>query len=281
MLLEIHCHTDYSRGIKVKYDGVTRPADVIAAAARKGLDAIAITDHNTMKGYEQAKRWGKKYGIAEFPGEEMNTRDGHVLAFGIQETIRPGLSALDTIDRIHSQGGLAVAVHPFDIKHEGLGQLSFQCDAVETFNAINVDRLSNMHAKRFCRSHDMPFTAGSDAHSAEMIGRAVNELRADSLDTAIKAIKKRRNIIHPHYHSALVMMNWALDRLRLSEPDVRAYVDGNYRWHKRMASRKLIGLLKYSPGRVDHLFKTMAYVSLGSVFTYGMVKEMMSFLAPR
>ncbi len=281
MLLEIHCHTHYSKGTKVLYDGVSSPRDIIAAAKNKGLDAIAITDHNTMYGYLQARKFAKKYSITVFPGEEMNTLDGHLMAFGINETIPPHKSALETIDMIHEQAGIAIAVHPFDVKHDGLGALAKHCDAVEIFDAINVDRISNMHAKRFARKHGLPFTAGSDAHSAEMIGRSVNELDASSIDAVIKSIKKKKNIIHPQYHSAITMMNWAVERLKLSEKDVRMYVDENYRWHKRAVSKRMLGLLKYSPGRIDNLFKTMAYVSLGSVFTYRVAKEIASFMNPR
>lgn len=280
MFLEIHAHTHYSFGSKVRFDGVSSPEEIVKAAKRKGLDAIAITDHDTMKGYEKAKKYSKKYGVRVFPGEEISTHEGHLLAFGISEVIGR-CHVLDAIDKIHAQGGIAVAVHPFDVKREGLGKLAVHCDAAEIFNAINVDRISNLHAKRFITKRSMPFTTGSDAHSAEMIGRSINELDAASIDTVIKSIKKKNNIIHPRYHSTITIMNWALQRLRLSEDYIKVYVDENYRWHKRVASKKALGLLRYSPGKIDNLFKTMAYMSLGGVFTYGLSREIVSFLNPQ
>jgi predicted metal-dependent phosphoesterase TrpH len=265
----------------VFYDGVSSPRDIVEAAKRRGLDAIAVSDHNTMNGYKEAKKFSKKYGITVFPAEEISTPQGHLLAFGISENIRPGISVLETIDMIHDRGGIAIAVHPFDVKREGLGSLAKKCDAVEIFNSINVDRISNMHAKRFVRKHEMPFTVGSDAHSAEMIGCSINEMCASSLDDVIKSIMKKRNIIHPRYHSTTMMMNWAVQRIKLSNEYIEKYIDENYRWHRRVISKHMLNLTKHSPGRVDNLFKTFAYVSLGSVFTYRVMSEIASFLNPQ
>ena len=102
MKIEMHSHTNYSRGKKILYDGVEPPEAMVRRAKEIGLEALAITDHNTMLGIKKAKAAGKKYGVMIIQGEEMHSQQGHVTALGIQETIRPGLSILETVDQVHS-----------------------------------------------------------------------------------------------------------------------------------------------------------------------------------
>ena len=118
MKLELHTHTNYSHRSKVFYDGVNSPEEMVRQAARNGTGALVITDHDTMKGFPKARKAGRKYGIQVIPGEEVTTKRGHVVAVNIQDAIPAGLSLRETIDRIHSQGGLAIASHPFDIMRE-------------------------------------------------------------------------------------------------------------------------------------------------------------------
>ena len=47
MSYDLHCHTVFS-------DGSTDVKDLLRAAERKGLDGIAITDHDTFEGYYKA-----------------------------------------------------------------------------------------------------------------------------------------------------------------------------------------------------------------------------------
>ncbi|MBV9577729.1 MAG: PHP domain-containing protein, partial [Chloroflexi bacterium] len=47
-MIDLHVHTTAS-------DGRLSPTDVVAAAAERGLDAIAITDHDVLSGIEEAR----------------------------------------------------------------------------------------------------------------------------------------------------------------------------------------------------------------------------------
>lgn len=78
--LDPHIHTLYSG------DSKNIPDDIVKIAKKRGLDAIAITDHNTIKGYEViAKR--NIEDILIIPGIEISTREGHIVALGITEEI--------------------------------------------------------------------------------------------------------------------------------------------------------------------------------------------------
>ena len=48
---DLHIHSKYS------YDGILEPKDIVKIAIKKGLDGIAITDHNTVKGALEAKKY--------------------------------------------------------------------------------------------------------------------------------------------------------------------------------------------------------------------------------
>ena len=143
MKFELHCHSYYSVGTKIVWEGLNSPKEMIKAAKRKGLSGIAITDHDSNRSWKQAREIAKKEGMIFIPGIEISSRKGHIIGLGLNDFIKKDLSIDETIERIHEQGGIAVASHPFDIKGEGIRENYKKADAVEVFNALNVDQLSN------------------------------------------------------------------------------------------------------------------------------------------
>jgi len=273
MLLELHAHSYHSHRNKIKYDGIASPCEMIKAAAAKKIDAIALTDHNSGLGWKEAKKTAKQQDIEFIPGEEIDTSDGHVLALNISDVIMPGMSVEETVDKIHAQGGIAVASHPFDIKFDGTREKSLACDALEAFNCINSERFANKRCMRFARLHNKPVTAGSDAHAPFMIGRGLTVVRADSLERALREIKNGRTELIASYQPISAIMRWSIDKLKMSEMDVLSYIEENYRGPKKFISKKMLGLTRRSPGNIDIIFKAMAYFSLGSVVAYSAIKN--------
>lgn len=265
MRVELHTHNYFSMQTKVLYDGLDSPADMVNHAAELGLDAIVITDHNTMDGYERVKKFAKKASILVIPGEEISCAQGHLIAVGIQEFIKPKLSVLETVDNIHAQGGVAIAPHPFDVTKDGLREFSIHCDAIEVFSAINVDRISNLVAKKFAKKHHMPGVASSDAHFQQMLGHGVTDVAGDDVDGIINAIKKGK-VSLPKSNSYLpveLMTYWAVERLKKSYDYTMEYIDANYHGPKKVLSKRMLRLVNRSPGNIDRIFKCMGYVSLG------------------
>ena len=72
---DLHIHTKYS-------DGSGSPKDIIYNARKKGLNGIAITDHNTLEGYFRAKDIDAN--ITILPGFEVSTEAGHILVLGLE-----------------------------------------------------------------------------------------------------------------------------------------------------------------------------------------------------
>ena len=80
-MIDLHVHTTAS-------DGQYTPAQIIQKAAEKNLKAIAITDHDTVAGLEEAKAGGRELGVTVVPGIELNitfpTGEFHLLGLGIK-----------------------------------------------------------------------------------------------------------------------------------------------------------------------------------------------------
>jgi predicted metal-dependent phosphoesterase TrpH len=108
-LADPHCHTTAS-------DGMVGPAQLVADAVARGLDLIAITDHDTMANAEEVFARGQEAGLAVVKGQEVTTRwpaQTHVLGLFLERPVRVGMSLRDTVTAIHDQGALAVIPHPF------------------------------------------------------------------------------------------------------------------------------------------------------------------------
>ncbi len=275
MLAELHCHSIYSKRIKVPHEGMDKPKAMLLHAKRLGIDVIAISDHDEFRGAQEAVKPGKNIGIIVIPAEEVTTANGHMIALGIQEKIKPMMSALETIDLIHSQGGIATAPHAFDINNDGLRGLAKHCDAMEAFNAINIDRISNFKGLSFAVENKIPMIAGSDAHSLVMMGRGLTELPdVHDIDGALNAIRKGRvGVATKKYVPIKVIMDWSMHRLKFSYDFVWDYIEQNYSQPKKLISKRMLSLVNRYPGRTDFLFKAIAYFSLGSVIAYSAAKE--------
>jgi predicted metal-dependent phosphoesterase TrpH len=274
MLAELHSHTYYSRGTKVLYEGLNSPEQMVKHTKRLGLDAIAITDHDTMKGCSSVRRLSKKYGILVMPGEEVSTADGHLVALGVNEFIPPKLGIDETLELVHGQGGIGIAAHPFAFSRRCLGSLAKKCDAMEVFNALSLERIANIKNSYFAKKYNIPKVAGSDAHCLSMIGYGITDIRASGLDSALKAIRNGRTEVIGRYPPTHVVMDWSVSRLKLSYAYVIDYMNRNYKWPKRTIGRKLLGLVEKSPGNIDYLFRMVAYMSLGSTVIYSVIRQL-------
>jgi len=275
MLVELHTHSHYSKGTQVPVEGLNSPEEMVWYAKKIGLGAIAITDHDEIKGTLQAMKYAKKYDMVVIPGEEVSTVSGHLLCIGVEKFIKPGMTVEETVDEVHDQDGIAIGDHPFDIKNAGIGELAAKTDVIEVFNAINMERITNIRARKFAQMHKKPQVAGSDAHWTEMIGYGVNGIDAYDLDGILKAVGKGRVEVQGRYIPAAIIMRWAITRLKLSYPHTLDYINNNYSWPKRVISRHMLGLVKKSPGRIDYLLKSLGYFGLGSAVVYSVMKNTM------
>lgn len=207
--VELHCHTLYSG------DSLAQPEALLRACQRKGIDRLAITDHNTIAGALRCRELDEQRVIV---GEEIMTRQGELLAFFVQEEIPPGLPPEEVIARLREQGALISVAHPFDYLRKGAWALSALLeiaplvDAIEMFNARCVIPGANLQAQQFARQQRLPGTVGSDAHTACEVGRATLLLPyfddALSLKQALGQAQAQSSLSPPWVHLASRYAVW-------------------------------------------------------------------------
>lgn len=198
--VDLHVHTYHSP------DSLTTPRDVVRWARRRGLGALAITDHNTLAGAHAVRE------ISPIPiivGSEIMTSAGEIIGLFLNEEIPPGLSPQETTERIHAQGGLVYVPHPIDrVRRSALGLEALlgiieQVDCIEILNARVTYTLDNRHAEAVARAYRLLQGAGSDAHQGFEIGQAYVELAPFS-DAASFARAMTRATVHGRISSPLV-----------------------------------------------------------------------------
>ncbi len=198
---ELHCHNTFSNfhvGDKEPpYDCNVHMRDQLGRALDLGINALFVTNHNTLAGYEQLRTYGRDHEafrhVSIFPAEEITVDTGaHVLAYGIREEIRAGMTLEETLDEVHRQDGVSSAPHPFSLL-DAVRDNASKCDMIEVFNSNNVDIVSNARASAFALEHGMTEVAGSDSHVLSTLGRCVNVIDAEgTLDDALSAMRHGR-----------------------------------------------------------------------------------------
>jgi len=174
---DLHNHTHFSP------DSILSPEYLVRRARERGIDVIAVTDHDTIEGGLRCRELAADEApeLRVIVGEEVRTKDGEILGLFLTEEIPRDLSAEETVYRIHGQNALAGAPHPFDafrsgLKPEAMVDIVGQLDFIEGLNARMMFSRHNQHAQQLAAEYGKPMTAASDAHSAREVGRAYVEM---------------------------------------------------------------------------------------------------------
>lgn len=182
--IDFHVHTQYS------HDAMITVEELVHYAKKRGLDGVAITDHDRLEG---AIKIAKETDLLVIPGVEVSSLNGHVVALNIRENIPRNLSADETVDRIHEAGGKAIACHPIGFLKGGLGKhVNSKFDAVEVINASAFPfNYSVRQCRKLASTIGIAQVAGSDAHYGPEIGYAYTVISAEpTVEDVIKALTK-------------------------------------------------------------------------------------------
>jgi predicted metal-dependent phosphoesterase TrpH len=150
--IDPHVHTEYS------FDSEVPISQVINISRRKGLDGVAITDHNSIEGALKLEQNGSD-GFIIIVGEEIKTSKGEITGLFLKEWVPPGLSPEETIKNIKSQGGLVCITHPFSrlrgsrLQFEALKRVIENVDIIERFNSRNIFQADNNRAYTFAKDN--------------------------------------------------------------------------------------------------------------------------------
>ena len=185
MKLDLHIHSGYSR------DATASAIEIVKRCKSIGLDGIAITDHNEIKGSLEAYSVAAAEGIVVVRGVEVSAKEGHVLALGVGELIPRGLTVRETVEKIRAAGGVAVAAHPGRFP-SGIGikrARTIDFDAIEVLNGGSSSR-SNARANAVAKHRGLSMTGGSDAHGIEQIGKSWTIVEGTGEEDVISAIER-------------------------------------------------------------------------------------------
>jgi hypothetical protein len=103
---DFHAHTTWS-------DGTLSPFAIVRQADRRGLDVLAVTEHNGTTAGKLARGYAKATGgPLVLVGEEITSARFHMIAVGLERTVSPDVGSVAAVDDVHGQGGVVFAAHP-------------------------------------------------------------------------------------------------------------------------------------------------------------------------
>ena len=185
-------------------DGLAPPAKILDAAERAGLNVIALTDHDDIRGAfvirDLASRGNSP--VEVITGVEVTTRSGHLLALWIEDELPMFAPLAQTIALIHERGGMAIVPHPLSYLTFSIGEGALRSlhaadpkcriDGIELANPSYAGRVRQRRAawlnQRLLGAAE---TGSSDAHHAELVGTAWTEFPGISAADLRRAITER------------------------------------------------------------------------------------------
>jgi predicted metal-dependent phosphoesterase TrpH len=180
---DLHCHTS------VSHDSPAKIENIISFAKKRGVDVIAVTDHN--KAYKGPLLIN---GVHIIPGSEIITADDeHILAYFIREDIQAGLPFKEVVSRVHQQGGFASWAHPMRrgaFQKEEAKERMLLVDCIESGNSMDIEENRTIITKT-CDYFSLIKTGGSDTHIEGQVGTGV--VRVFEIPTKENFIELLRN----------------------------------------------------------------------------------------
>jgi predicted metal-dependent phosphoesterase TrpH len=159
--IDFHVHSKYS------YDSLLLPQDLIKLARKKGLDCIAITDHDSIVGGLKTSKLNDTE-LKIITGIEIRSEIGDVIGLFVNEQIKSS-KFLEVVNDIREQGGVVVLPHPFKNRTYLSNKIIQNVDIIEVKNGRIKPELNNM-AAQIAERNELPAVGGSDAHLAREVG---------------------------------------------------------------------------------------------------------------
>lgn len=182
---DLHGHSRYS---KIPEGVPHYPVDVIERAKEVGLDGVAITGHDTVKGLDEALNLAAKHGVIVVPGLEISSftfywkgfHFPHILALGVTpDLVKARKDRIPTfrdpetvIKWIHDHGGIAIAPHPNPkgaitaLSYEQVERYQHLLDGIETHRLTGKNEKMEQLARRL----NIAGLGSSDFHKLEQVG---------------------------------------------------------------------------------------------------------------
>ena len=218
MLIDLHIHEK-----QFSKDSFLALEEIVEIAKENGLDAICITDHDSMGLREYAAEYTKKTGFPIFVGIEFYSLQGDILAFGIDSYPDKRVSAQEFIDYVHAQGGVVIAAHPFRHNRRGLEDNLATLKGVDAVEILNGSTMpdATMMAVQYAKKYGFATTGGSDCHYPHKVGTCATyfEEPIHTMDELVAAIKNHK--CKPVFHQDFSYFLWDINKLQWTIEDMQ------------------------------------------------------------
>ena len=167
MKVDLHLHDN-----KYSTDSHISIEEIVREAKRKGLDGIALTNHENPDVVKEIDELVEKYDFVIFPGVEYLTKDGDIVAFGIDKLPEEQMSAQEFIQYVDKFGGTCTAAHPYRTNNRGLEDKLYTVKgltAIEGYNGSTSDYHNGLAVKAG-KELGIQVVGSSDAHVVEKVG---------------------------------------------------------------------------------------------------------------
>lgn len=207
---DLHLHSFHSPDCNMSLDTIIR------TCLRRGINCIALTDHNKISNALALQR------LAPFPviaGEEVKTTEGEIIGLFLTDEIPRGMSPGATVEAIRRQGGVVYIPHPFDrvrrsvLRTEALLEIVGEVDVIETYNSRISFPADVATAVRFADKYGKLKGAGSDSHVWWELGNSHVEMPefeggSEEFLQSLAQGKIHGKLTNPVAHFASTLTKW-------------------------------------------------------------------------
>jgi len=185
-------------------DGVSGVEDLLAAAVARQLDVVAITDHERIDAAVVARRIAleRRLPIDVIVGEEITTRNGHLVGLFMTQRLKPWGTMRDAVARVHDQGGICIVAHPLVpyplcASERTIRRMLDEADsahhpdAIEALNPTTPRMRWSRRVPALVEEMGLAAVASSDAHHADLVGRATTRFPGHTGDDLRAAVLAR------------------------------------------------------------------------------------------
>jgi hypothetical protein len=201
---DFHAHTRFS-------DGFLSPFDIVLQARRRGLDVLAVTEHNLVFPGQIARAYSRTIpgGPTVLVGEEVTTNRYHLHGIGLTEKVDASQPVSKVIDDIHAQGGIAIAAHPVKRFWPTFDPVRDKLDGAEVMHPLVFSaqgrsgsgwrwgEMREFYTRAKTDGHDLMAIGSSDYHFFSPLGVCRTLVFAKGTDEAavMEALRAKRTVV--------------------------------------------------------------------------------------
>ena len=173
MLVDMHIHEK-----TFSLDSFLSLEEIVTIAKSRGLDAVCITDHDSMGLRQFAEEYSRKIGFPIFVGVEFFSLQGDITGFGVDTFPDQRVSAQEFIDHVNKSGGFCTACHPFRKNMRGLEDNLRTVKGLHGVEVLNGSTPMDLNrtALQYCRELELKAIGASDAHVPQNVAKYVTWL---------------------------------------------------------------------------------------------------------